>query len=210
MLGSSLHICARSVRTQIFHQSTQSVSKGKILLEKQGFALTIKRLCYSLIEQYNSFDDACIIGIQPRGSKFAERIVTLIKEIQDTDIQFGKLDITFYRDDYRTRSAPRLPNKMDLPFIIEGKKVILVDDVLYTGRTIQAALSALQDFGRPSSVELVALVDRRFNRNIPIQPDYSGLTVDALDHAYIRVNWEDVNGIDQILLFKDKSAADQA
>lgn len=184
------------------------MSKGKILLEKQGFALTIKRLCYSLIEKYDSFEDTCIIGIQPRGTKFAERIVALIDSIQDTDIQLGKLDITFYRDDFRTRTEPRIPNEMELDFIIEGKRVILVDDVLYTGRTIQAALSALQDFGRPSSVELVTLVDRRFNRNIPIQPNYSGLTVDALDQAYIKVKWADEDDIDQILLFKDKSAAD--
>lgn len=185
--------------------------RGKTLLEKQRFQLTIERLCYSLIENYNRFDDTCIIGIQPRGTYLAERLKSRIDDILGNNyLLFGKLDITFYRDDFRIRPKPLSPNEMDLDFAIEGKNVILVDDVLYTGRTIQAALAALQDFGRPDHVELVTLIDRRFNRNIPIQPDYVGLTVDALDEAYIKVKWEHLDQVDQVLLFANKEASEKA
>lgn len=187
------------------------MKKGKILLEKQRFQLTIERLCFSLIENYDDFSNTCIIGIQPRGTLLAQRIKDRLDQILDTKhLKFGKLDITFYRDDFRTRNVPLTANAMDLDFIIEDKKIILVDDVLYTGRTIQAALSALQDFGRPAHVELLTLVDRRFNRNIPIQPDYAGLTVDALDEAYIKVKWSHLDMVDQVILFENKEAAEKA
>lgn len=187
------------------------MKKGKILLEKQRFELTIERLCYSLIENYDDFDNACIIGIQPRGTLLAEKIKERLSEIlPKSNVLLGKLDITFYRDDFRSRSVPLTANAMDLDFIIEGRKVILVDDVLYTGRTIQAALSALQDFGRPANVELLTLIDRRFNRNIPIQPDYTGLTVDALDQAYIKVKWSHLDKVNQVILFENKEAAEKA
>jgi len=140
------------------------VKKGKILLEKQRFELTLERLCYSLIENYDDFENACIIGIQPRGTFLAEHLIQKLSTIlPKKKILFGKLDITFYRDDFRSRTTPLTANAMELDFSIEDRKVILVDDVLYTGRSIQAALSALQDFGRPANVELLTLVDRRFH-----------------------------------------------
>jgi len=122
---------------------------------------------------------------------------------RDLKADYGKLDITFHRDDFR-RGRQLTPSKNEIEFIIEGKKVILVDDVLYTGRTIQSALNALQHFGRPNSVELLVFVDRRFNRHLPIQANYVGMTVDAINEAYVRVKWKEHSGKDEILFFDDK------
>ena len=181
------------------------MQNGKVLLSPQRFALTIERLCQQLIEDWGDFSNVCLIGIQPRGVAFSERLVGRLKEITGNhQINYGKLDITFYRDDFRMDGAPlsAYPNEMN--FVVADKNVLLIDDVLYTGRTIQAALSALQHYGRPRAVELVALVDRRFNRHLPIQADYAGLTVDAVDEAYVKVRWKETHGEDEILLFDKK------
>ena len=111
----------------------------------------------------------------------------------------------FYRDDFRTREIPIRANQTDIEFLLDGKHVILIDDVLYSGRTIQSALSALQDFGRPASIHLLVMVDRRFNRHLPIQPDYSGIVVDSLDEAYVKVEHTHVDGQDRVLLFPVKN-----
>jgi len=165
----------------------------------------IDRLCHQLIENYHIFEDACLIGVQPRGVFFADRIYKkLTNTLKIKNIEYGKLDITFHRDDFRTREKPLKASVTEIDFLVEGKKVILIDDVLYTGRTIQAAMSALQHYGRPEKVELVAMVDRRFNRHLPIQSDYIGLTIDAIDEAYVKVEWEEQDGQDRIILFPDK------
>ena len=130
-----------------------------------------------------------IIGLQPRGIYLSDRIVQEIrKELPGTNIQYGKLDITFYRDDIRKEL--HVANQTDIPFSMEGKRVILVDDVLYTGRTIRAALDALLDFGRPGKVELCVLIDRRFNRQLPIQPDYVGKSIDSIISQKVKVEWD--------------------
>jgi pyrimidine operon attenuation protein/uracil phosphoribosyltransferase len=158
-----------------------------------------------IIENYNDFEDACLIGIQDQGVILANRIYELIKkENKKLEIPFGKLDITFYRDDFRTRARPLEASKTEIDFLVEDKRVILVDDVVYTGRTIQAALAAIQHYGRPRSVELLVMVDRRFNRHLPIKADYKGLVVDALDEAYVEVEWEATHGVDKIKLFPSK------
>jgi len=181
------------------------MQKGRTILEKERFALTIDRLSHQLIEEYDDFSNTCLIGVQPRGIFLANRIHQRLQTIlQIPQIEYGKLDITFYRDDFRTRDKPLQASSTQLDFLVEGKKVILIDDVLYTGRTIQAALLALQDFGRPQQVELLALIDRRFNRHLPIQCDYIGLTIDAVDEAYVKVEWESVNGMDKVLLYATK------
>ncbi len=182
------------------------MDKGRVILEEDHFRLTIERLCHQLIENYDHFDDACFVGVQPRGTMLVDRIVQRLKAIlKIKHIQSGHLDITFYRDDFRIREKPLQASSTMMDFLVERKKVILVDDVLYTGRTIQAALTALQHYGRPDRVELLSLVDRRFNRHLPIQSDYVGLTVDALDEAYVKVEWQEQNGEDRILLFASKS-----
>lgn len=181
------------------------MTKGRTILANIRFELTLRRLAEQLIENYGDFSNTCIIGVQEKGVILSERIIELIaKEYPQLEIPFGKLDITFYRDDFRTRKDPLKASTTELDFLIEEKRVILVDDVLYTGRTIQSALAALQDFGRPSQVELLCLVDRRFNRHLPIQADYVGLTIDALDEAYVKVEWQHINKKDQILLFSAK------
>lgn len=182
-----------------------SSNAGKIILNQERFALTLDRLCYQLIEDWNDFEDACLVGIQPRGSLLATRIHQRLLEITGLpDIVFGKLDITFYRDDFRLSDKLLSPYPNEMDFTISGKQVLLIDDVLYTGRTIQAALAALQHFGRPAAVELLVLVDRRFNRHLPIQPDYAGVAVDALDEAYLKVYWKETGGEDKIVMFDKK------
>ncbi len=178
---------------------------GKTLLTREHFALTLERLCHQLIEDWGDFSNACIVGIQPRGTLLANRIYERIKVLTgNQNIEYGKLDITFYRDDFRMPDGPLTPHPNEIDFIVAGKKVLLVDDVLYTGRTISAALAALQHYGRPGAVELLVLVDRRFNRHLPIQPDYFGIAVDALDEAYVKVRWQEIHGEDEILLFDKK------
>ena len=167
--------------------------------------LTLERLCQQLIEHYGDFEKTVIIGIQPRGVLLSNRLVALLRQhLPDKTIPYGKLDITFYRDDFRTREKPLSANVTEIDFLIEDKFVILIDDVLYTGRTIQAALTALQHYGRPSNVELMALIDRRFNRHLPICGDYIGMTVDALDEAYVKVEWKETSGRDRVLLYPEK------
>ena len=180
------------------------MNKGKVILEKEKFNLTLDRLCQQIIENYKDFSNTCLVGIQEKGALFSDRLMLHLKKFTDTsNLKYGKLDVTFYRDDFR-RGKTLTPSKNEIDFIVEGKKVILLDDVLYTGRTIQAAMTALQHFGRPESLELMAFVDRRFNRHLPIQPDYVGITVDALNEAYVRVKWASSKEKDQILFFDDK------
>jgi pyrimidine operon attenuation protein/uracil phosphoribosyltransferase len=181
------------------------MENGKTLLNRAQFALTLERLCHQLIEDWGDFSNACIIGIQPRGIQLSNRIHARLQELTGNQhIEYGKLDITFYRDDFRMEGSPLAAYPNEINFIVAGKKVLLIDDVLYTGRTIQAALAALQHYGRPAAVELLVLVDRRFNRHLPIQPDYVGISVDALDEAYVRVRWHETQGEDEILLFDKK------
>ncbi|MDF1696512.1 MAG: bifunctional pyr operon transcriptional regulator/uracil phosphoribosyltransferase PyrR [Saprospiraceae bacterium] len=181
------------------------MSKGRIILARERFKLTIERLCHKLIEEYGDFSNTCIIGVQERGVLLADRIIDRLQALSPkTTFEYGKLDITFYRDDFRRREEPLKASSTEIKFLIENKRVILIDDVLYTGRTIQAALAALQGFGRPAKVELLTLVDRRFNRHLPIQSDYTGITVDALDEAYVKVEWENIDGQDRIKLFSAK------
>lgn len=179
------------------------MSKGRVILDESQFALTIDRLCYQIIEDYNDFDNFCIVGIQERGVLLSDRIIERLQVVSEhkESIDYGKLDITFHRDDFRRRDVPISPSTTELDFLVEDRDVLLIDDVLYTGRTIQAAMAALGQFGRPRSVKLLSLVDRRFNRHLPIQADYIGLTVDGLNEAYVRVEWEGINKKDQIKLF---------
>lgn len=178
---------------------------GKILLDQDRLTLVIERLCHQLLEDWGDFSNACLIGIQPRGTLLSNRVHARLQQLLDNQaIEYGKLDITFYRDDFRMADGPLAAHPNEIDFIVAGKKVLLIDDVLYTGRTISAALAALQHYGRPSAVELLVLVDRRFNRQIPVQPDYAGISVDALDEAYVKVRWKETHGEDAVLLFDKK------
>ena len=178
---------------------------ARVISEKEKFDLTIERLCYHLIEDYDTFEGTCIVGIQTGGVQLASRLLQKLGEIlRGENIPIGKLDITFYRDDFRTSKKPLAANVNDMPFIIENQRIILVDDVLYTGRSVQAAMTALNHYGRPKSIKLLVLVERRFNREIPVRPDYIGLSMDALDDAYVSVEWAETEGEDRILIYPKK------
>jgi len=182
---------------------------GRIILSPPKFGLTLDRLCWQLLERHHKHENCCMIGIQSRGALLAERLYERLQKLEPSfSWPFGKLDITFYRDDFRQREQPLRAHTTEIDFLVEGMRVILVDDVLYTGRTVQAALMALQHYGRPDQVELLALVDRRFNRHLPIQCDYTGIRVDALEEAYVRVDWEETEAEGIIQLFANKEEAE--
>jgi pyrimidine operon attenuation protein / uracil phosphoribosyltransferase len=161
----------------------------KTILDKKQLHLTLLRLSHQLLENHDDLSNVVFIGLQPRGVKVSASIVEHIKQLSlRQNIDYGLLDITFYRDDIRKELHEA--NRTDISFSIENKQVILIDDVLYTGRTIRAALDALQDFGRPQKVELCVLVDRRFNRELPIQPNYCGKAIDTITSQKVKVEWE--------------------
>lgn len=172
----------------------------RLILSPQLFDITINRLCHQLIEVHDDFNDSVIIGLQPRGVFLARRIQkTLEKILSKNNVACGELDTTFYRDDFRRKDL--VPNRTQIDFIIEDKNVILVDDVLFTGRTIRAGLDAMMAFGRPKDVELVVLIDRRFSRNLPIQAKYVGRTIDTIASEKVKVEWKEAGGEDHVWLF---------
>ena len=161
----------------------------KAILAQLQLSITIKRLAHQVAENHISLENTVLIGIQPRGVFLSDKIVDELRnQLPGKAFSYGKLDITFYRDDIRKEL--HVANLTDIPFSIEGKNVILIDDVLYTGRTIRAALDALLDFGRPGKVELCVLIDRRFSRQLPIQPDYVGKSIDSIISQKVKVDWE--------------------
>ncbi|HTA84178.1 MAG TPA: bifunctional pyr operon transcriptional regulator/uracil phosphoribosyltransferase PyrR [Bacteroidia bacterium] len=174
--------------------------KKKELFSSQDLEITLDRLCHQLLENHEDFKDTVIIGLQPRGIYLARRLHKKISKLtKNPKIPFGELDATFYRDDFRKRQ-PVLPKSMNMDFIVEDKNVVLVDDVLHTGRTIRAGLDALLDFGRPRKVELLVLIDRRFSRHLPIQPDYVGKRVDTIVSQNVKVEWKEEDGHDRVWL----------
>ena len=171
----------------------------KTILNAQQLAITLQRLSHQILENHIDLENTVLIGIQPRGIYVSDRIVEQIKrQVTAEKIQYGKLDITFYRDD--VRKGLHTLNQTDIPFTIENKNVVLIDDVLYTGRTIRAALDALLDFGRPSKVELCTLIDRRFSRQLPIQADYIGKSIDSIITQKVKVFWNEKDGRDEVSL----------
>lgn len=172
-----------------------------ILLSEKALGLTVERLCHQLIEDHGDLSGVALIGLQPRGVLLARRLYKELQRIQGTTgLQYGELDITFYRDDFRHRATPPAPSTTQLDFSLDERKVVLVDDVLYTGRTIRAGLDAMLAFGRPASVQLLVLIDRRFSRELPIQPDYVGRRVDSIADQRVSVEWAESDGKDQVLL----------
>ncbi|SHI43876.1 pyrimidine operon attenuation protein / uracil phosphoribosyltransferase [Arenibacter nanhaiticus] len=176
----------------------------KILLSSKEINIILHRLACQLLENHLDFKDTVLIGIQPRGTFLAARLAKLLKEEYGVkEINLGFLDITFYRDDFRRGEKPLEANKTKIDFLVEDKKVVFVDDVLYTGRSIRAALTAIQSFGRPLEIELLTLIDRRFSRHLPIQPNYRGRQVDAINGEKVKVLWEENDGEDVIYLVKN-------
>ena len=175
------------------------------ILNKESMDVTIERLCHQLIEVHKNFDNTVLIGVQPRGTYLNNRIIKKLKSIVSNNvIESGNVDISFYRDDLMRRDNPIVPEVMDINFSLEGKNVILIDDVLYTGRSIRSAIDALMTFGRPKSVDLLILIDRRFSRDLPIEPNYVGKTIDAIASEKVIVEWEENTGFDRVLITKSR------
>ena len=173
----------------------------KILLTSKEVNIILHRLACQLIEKHLDFSETILIGLQPRGRYVAERMKKILEqEYSISNIQLGFLDITFFRDDFRRSNKPLEANKTQIDFLVENKKVVFIDDVLYTGRSIRAALTAIQSFGRPSEIELMVLIDRRFSRHLPIQPDYRGRQVDAINDEKVKVCWKENDGEDSVFL----------
>ncbi len=168
----------------------------KQILNHKEINLIIRRLAHEIVENHENPDKLVIVGIQPRGVLLSDRLIREVNALYDREIPYGLLDITFYRDDFRNEM--HLPNKTRLNMGLEGKEVVIVDDVLYTGRTIRAALDALLDFGRPAKVSLCVLVDRKFHREIPIQPDYFGRAIDTIFSQKVIVNWANAGSDDEV------------
>lgn len=178
------------------------MGRTRPILSSKQIDLIIRRLCFQLIEKHNDFNNSVILGLQPRGIYLAKRIQQTLSEIlKKDDIQLGSLDVTFFRDDFRRRDNPLIPNKTNIEFIIEDKKVILIDDVLFTGRTIRAGMDAMLAYGRPELVELLVLVDRRLSRHLPIEPNYVGTVVDTISSERVEAKWKETEGSDQVILY---------
>jgi len=175
----------------------------KVLLNAKEVNIALHRLACQLIEKHTNFSNTVLIGIQPRGIYLAERIKKILQDDYSIpSVELGYLDITFYRDDFRRSEKPLEANSTQMEFEIEGKNIIFIDDVLYTGRSIRAALTAIQAFGRPKEIELLTLIDRRFSRHLPIQPDYRGRQVDAINKEKVIVSWMEKDDEDAVYLIK--------
>ena len=177
----------------------------QVILNAKHLELTLKRLCHELIETHNDFSETVIIGLQPRGIHVVQRVKEQLENILAKEITCGSLDITFYRDDFRRRETPLIPSVTNIDFSIENKNIVLVDDVLFTGRTIRSGLDALLTFGRPKSVELLVLVDRRFRRDLPIDANYVGKAVDTLLSERVSVEWTEIEGQDKVVLYSKEN-----
>ncbi len=177
----------------------------KRIFDKELLSITVDRLCYQLIENHNHFENTVLIGIQSRGVLVSRLIYKRLMEINpNAHIEYGELDISFYRDDFRRRELI-VPSATKMDIVVEAKNVILIDDVLYTGRTIRAALDALLDFGRPLRVELLALIDRKFSRELPIAADYIGQSIDTIASEKVLVQLQSEDGNDGVWITSSES-----
>jgi pyrimidine operon attenuation protein/uracil phosphoribosyltransferase len=178
------------------------------VLEAETISRALSRIAHELIERNDDLERVALVGIQTRGVPLASRLRRLVAERSGIELELGALDITFHRDDVHVRDGGRPPGRQpvvratSIPFPLEGKTVVLVDDVLYTGRTIRAAIDALLDFGRPARVQLAALVDRG-HRELPIRPDYVGKNLPTARSERIQVELVEVDEIDRVLLIRE-------
>lgn len=176
----------------------------KVLLNAKAINIILHRLACQLIENHNDFSNTVLIGLQPRGKFLANRLAEMLRtDYKIKNIKLGHLDITFYRDDFRRGEKILEANSTDIDFIVEDKNIVFIDDVLFTGRSIRAALTAIQSFGRPNEIELLTLIDRRFSRHLPIQPNYRGRQVDAINEEKVKVNWVENEGEDAVYLINN-------
>jgi pyrimidine operon attenuation protein/uracil phosphoribosyltransferase len=171
----------------------------KVILNAQRIELMVQRLVHSILEDIHLYPSTIIIGIQPRGVFFAEKIYKALQSYYP-EILYGTIDNTFYRDDIG--SELRVPSESSLPVSLDDRRVLLIDDVLYTGRTIRSAMDALLDYGRPSKIDLMVLIDRRWRRELPIQPQYTGLSVDSIETQTVKVSWKETDGKNEVVMYE--------
>lgn len=177
---------------------------SRIILDSRQTQLTLNRLAQQLIENHKDFSQSVLLGVQPRGTRLADKIHRIISSLYpQLNIPVGKLDITFYRDDFRQKGNSMAADDTDITVSLEGKRIILVDDVLYTGRTIRAALDAMMDFGRPDDVELLVLIDRRLHRELPIQAKYAGKVVDSIESEKVKVEWNEQGDVEKVWIVQE-------
>ena len=174
---------------------------NRLLIDTKQIQIILNRLACQLRETHQDFSNSVLIGLQPRGTILAKRIISILEQEDHLQsIANGFLDITFFRDDFRRTEKVLSANKNLMDVSVENKKVVLIDDVLYTGRSIRAALTAIDSYGRPAEIELLTLIDRRFSRHLPIQPDYLGRQVDAIANQKVLVHWKEEHGEDAVYI----------
>jgi pyrimidine operon attenuation protein/uracil phosphoribosyltransferase len=171
------------------------------LLDSKEIDRTLARMAHEIVEKNKGTGSLCLVGIRTGGVPLASRLQKKIKDIEGTAPDVGILDITLYRDDWSTLSQHPIVRSTDIPFSIDGKVIVLVDDVIYTGRTIRAALDALTDYGRPGKIELAVLVDRG-RRELPIQPDFTGISLSTSSDEHVNVYLEEISGRDEVVIEK--------
>ncbi len=169
------------------------------VMDADDIRRAVTRIAHEILERNGGTDSLAIIGIQTRGAFLARRVAGVVKEIEDVTVPVGILDITLYRDDLQTIAEQPVVNESDIPFDVQGKNIVLVDDVLYTGRTVRAALDEIVDFGRPRSVQLAVMVDRG-HRELPIRADYVGKNVPTASTEIISVMMTEKDGSDEVLI----------
>ena len=166
-----------------------------------GIERTLARLAHEIMERHQDLKSLALVGIRRRGEFLAERLVELIHKHRNIEVKFGTVDVTFHRDDFRTRLPFPEVGATQIPFGVDNLHILLVDDVLYTGRTVRAAMNSLMDFGRPAAIELVVLVDRE-GRELPIQADYVGQRFPVSGNEHIHVHVTEIDGQDEVLLME--------
>jgi pyrimidine operon attenuation protein / uracil phosphoribosyltransferase len=190
-MGNCISLCRPWTRFIFYIYPQIYPMQKRLVLDEGQIQIILRRFCHQLIENHDNFDNTVLLGLQPRGPILLDKIVNLLEEISGVKVPSGYLDATFHRDDFRRRDFPLKANETKIDFLVEGKKVILVDDVLYKGRSVRAAMDAMIAFGRPQKVELMVLVDRKLTRDYPIMPDYYGTRVNTLESQYVVVEWAD-------------------
>lgn len=197
-----IHIFTLILNFDNYQPKFDGILMSKItLLNSKDIEIILHRLACQLIENHNDFTETVLIGLQPRGSYLAKRLTKLLqKDYNIKNLESGLLDITFFRDDFRRRDEPLAATSTEINFLIEDKKVVIIDDVLYSGRSVRSALTALQSYGRPKNIELLVLIDRRFSRHLPIQPNYRGRQVDAINEEKVLVTWTETHKKDAVYI----------
>ena len=173
-------------------------SPKAVIMDEAAVSRAMTRIAHEILERNEGCDNLAIVGIVTRGDLLAQQLVDRIKEIEGVDVPLGRLDISFYRDDFQTFS-PEV-HATDIPFDVDGKRIVLVDDILYTGRTIRCALDAVMDLGRPARIELAVLVDRG-HRELPICPDFVGKNVPSSHEENVRLYLKEVDGHTSVEIF---------